>query len=132
MSEPTKKTADYFRSLPYTRRVRLEEEADGDAYFVAFIEELEGVEADGANPTEALANLTDAFEDYLSAMLEWGEPVPEPLSWPESLGWKDIEVVSAPADMAAASPVPEANEERLSPDWITGVPESNALETVAA
>lgn len=80
------KTADYYRRLPYTRRVRVESDEGGE-YFVAFIPELPGVEASGATDMDARAALSAAFEDYLAAMLEWGEEIPEPTPWPESMGF---------------------------------------------
>jgi len=71
----------YYKRLPYTRRVRVEDD-DSGPYFVAFVEELRGVEADGASALEALSNLTDAFQDYIQAMLGWGDEIPEPIPWP--------------------------------------------------
>jgi len=71
----------YYKRLPYTRRIRLEDD-DAGPYFVAFVEELNGVEADGASALEALSHLADAFEDYIQAMLGWGDRIPEPISWP--------------------------------------------------
>ncbi len=52
------KDLPYYRSLPYTRRVRLEEDKGGE-YFVL-----------------------SAFDDAISAMLEWGREIPEPDAWP--------------------------------------------------
>ncbi|MEM7416803.1 MAG: type II toxin-antitoxin system HicB family antitoxin [Gemmatimonadota bacterium] len=72
------KPKEFYRALPYMRRVRLETEESGEVYYVAYIEELEGVQSDGDTPWEALANLRDAFEDYLSAMFEWGAEIPVP------------------------------------------------------
>ena len=80
------KTADYYRALPYTRRLRLERDEGGE-YFVAAIAELPGVEGSGSTDVEALAVLAEAFEDYLTAMLEWDAEIPEPLPWPQSVGW---------------------------------------------
>lgn len=88
------KTSSYYRGLPYRRRVRLEHEEAGEEYFVAFIEELDGVEASGDTPTEALFNLQPAFDDYIDAMLKWGDAIPEPSVWPESLGWSADEVLT--------------------------------------
>lgn len=76
------KTPEYFRALPYHRRLRLERDASGAEYFVAFIDELDGVEADGADPAEARLNLQSAFEDYVEAMLQWERTIPEPEVWP--------------------------------------------------
>ena len=101
------KTAEYFRRLPYTRRVRIEADERGE-YFVASIAELPGVEAPGSSHVEALAELQHAFDDYVAAMLEWGHEIPEPKSWPESYGWPaaslDFEI--APASIVAMVPIP--------------------------
>jgi len=83
-----KKKADYYRSLPYTRRVRLESDGE-EEYFVAYVVELDGVEADGSSPTEALYHLQGAFEDFLAAMVEWDAEIPEPMPWPGVLGWTE-------------------------------------------
>jgi predicted RNase H-like HicB family nuclease len=67
--------------------VRLETDDAGQTFYVAYIEELPGLESIGDSQMDARAGLVSAFEDYLAAMLEWGEPVPEPKQWPESFGW---------------------------------------------
>lgn len=85
------RTAEYYRGLPYTRRVRTESDPSGE-YFVAFVAELPGVEADGTDPTEALYHLSAAFEDYILAMIEWGDEIPEPLGWPQAIGWDPAEI----------------------------------------
>ena len=79
---PKGKGVGYYRRLPYQRRLRMEQGEGGGEYFVAFIEDLPGVEADGADPITARTNLLNAFEDYIAAMLEWGEEIPEPVLWP--------------------------------------------------
>lgn len=88
-----KTVADY-KALPYTRKVDLIREDSGEEYFVARIVELTGVEADGSTPFEARYRLEQAFEDYLEAMLEWGEEIPQPDNWPQDY---DTERVWTPA-----------------------------------
>lgn len=73
----------YYKRLPYTRSVDVREE-DGETYFLAEIEELDGVEASGATRWEALHNLEAAFDSYLRAMTELGREIPTPDSWPET------------------------------------------------
>ena len=75
------KDLSHYRALPYTRRVRLETD-EGGGYFVAYVAELDGVEADGVSPVEAMYNLLSAFDDAIEAMLEWGHKIPEPDAWP--------------------------------------------------
>ena len=76
------KGVGYYRRLPYRRRLRIEQDEGGKEYFVAFIEKLPGVEADGPDAVTARANLIGAFDDYINAMLEWGDEIPEPPKWP--------------------------------------------------
>lgn len=72
------KDLDYYRALPYQRRVERIEEEDGSRYFVARIVELGGCFAAGDSRSEAIANLKEAFDDYVDAWLEWGRDLPEP------------------------------------------------------
>ena len=77
-----KMTLEYYRTLPYSRRVEGFQEAGVDRYWLAWIEELPGCKTDGATFDEAMANLDVAFDDYIEAMLEFGTEiaVPEKLS----------------------------------------------------
>ena len=105
------KDLSYYRSLPYARRVRLDADEGGD-YFVAYVAELDGVEADGASPVEATYNLLSAFDDAIEAMLEWGHKILEPDALPgrdfvpaapraaftddsAQLRWQDVELSGA-------------------------------------
>ena len=120
MTSETTKTAAYYRQLPYTRRVRHVEEDTGESYFVAYIEVLGGLEADGDTPSDALANLADAFQDYIAAMLEWRELIPEPEVWPASLGWKTVAGrPTSTVDIGGFEP----NAPDAPPEWVAAVPE---------
>jgi len=90
------KDVSYYRRLPYARTVALVAEAGGGTYFLASIEELPGVRGSGADPSEALMALQDAFEDYLEAMSSWGKAIPEPELWPSSLGFEAMKIQPAP------------------------------------
>jgi predicted RNase H-like HicB family nuclease len=73
----------FYRALPYSRTVSLVEDDGGDGtYFLAHVEELPSVKADGESHVEALYNLSLAFDDYISAMLAVGRAIPEPELWP--------------------------------------------------
>jgi predicted RNase H-like HicB family nuclease len=118
-------------------RCHFVEEDTGEAYFVAFIEELDGLEADGDTPVDARANLADAFEDYINAMLEWGDVIPEPVAWPASLGWHAprAQAKGPPAVVEIAayvSDVPKADDPRSKTMWIDGVPEDATADTAMA
>lgn len=126
------KTLDYYRRLPYRRRVRIQKEDSGDVYFIAFIEELPSVESDGDTPIEALQGLQAAFDDYIEAALEWGTEIPEPVRWPASLGLESAEgIPPGSVSVAAIRPVlvdrPAVPEEGLEFSFRT---EENRLETV--
>jgi predicted RNase H-like HicB family nuclease len=71
------RTLAEYRSLPYRREVRLISDEDG-TYYVASFSELPGLLADGETRAEAVMNLSQAFDDYINAHLEWGEDIPEP------------------------------------------------------
>lgn len=69
------KTLEYYLGLPYTVVLRRDE--DGD--YVARVDELQGCSAHGATPEEAISNLNEARELWISDCLENGDPVPEPV-----------------------------------------------------
>ena len=73
-----KKTLDYYRSLPYSRRAEGVHEGGERPYWVAWIKELSGCKTDGATFAEAMVNLDAAFDDYIEAMLEFGSEIPLP------------------------------------------------------
>jgi len=106
----------YYKRLPYTRRVRIEDDGSR-AYFVAFVEEIGGLEADGSSPLEAMSNLARAFDDYVEAMVSWGDEIPEPVAWPGP-GFDPARIVrrpsraSGPAEVARVSDSTVKEEER--------------------
>lgn len=73
-----KKDLNYFRAIPYSRRLELIVESDGTHYWIASIEELPGCRTDGKTCAEAILNLDDAFDLYIEAKLEWDSPIPKP------------------------------------------------------
>ena len=89
-----------------------------------------GLEADGDTPTDALANLTDAFQDYIAAMLEWREVIPEPEVWPASLGWETA--AGRPTSVVdVAGFEPNAPTSAVPPKWIGVVPEVPTARSIA-
>lgn len=68
----------YYRTLPFTRRVEMREDRPGETYFLARVEELPGLRIDGATADEALLKLDETFDDWIEAMLDAGEEIPEP------------------------------------------------------
>jgi len=78
------KNLEYYRALPYTRRAEALYEGDGPPYWVAWVEELQGCKTDGQTSLDAMANLDNAFDEYVEAMLEFGSEVPIPSRIPEA------------------------------------------------
>lgn len=73
MNKPVKPVSHYL-SLPYTVRLRRDEEGD----VVARIEELPGCISHGANEAEALKNLREMQKLWLDDCMATGHPIPEP------------------------------------------------------
>ncbi len=63
-----------FLALPYTTVLRRDD--DGD--IVARIDELPGCTAHGKSESDALSNLREAMELWITERIEAGQPVPEP------------------------------------------------------
>ena len=72
------KTLDFYRQQPYRRIISRVEETDGSVYFVVTCADLPGFMAHGSSPIEANISADGAFDDYIEARLEWGDPVPTP------------------------------------------------------
>jgi antitoxin HicB len=64
---------------PYRRCIQADPEEGG---YYAFVPECSGVMADGATPTEALAELEEAFALWLYVGVEHGDQIPDPAPLP--------------------------------------------------
>ena len=112
-----KKSLKHFRALPYTRSVRIETDEDGTEYFVAFVAEIQGLEADGDSALAALRDLAIAFDEYVTLMQEKKWQIPEPALWPGpdyvappapsgrksrkapvEVDWSELDVAAEPAE----------------------------------
>jgi predicted RNase H-like HicB family nuclease len=81
-STPAKIAAEVDRYLRLPYAVTIMEDTCGDAVcYMAVHPELPGCMAQGETPEEARRNLDVAREDYISALLEMGLPVPLPNGW---------------------------------------------------
>ncbi len=79
MSQRKKTRAlDDYLALPYTIELVRDEDDEGNSGYVAEVEELPGCLSQGATPEEAIRNIFDAMEGWLSVALEDGRPIPEP------------------------------------------------------
>ncbi|HEY7160250.1 MAG TPA: type II toxin-antitoxin system HicB family antitoxin [Acidobacteriota bacterium] len=70
------KDLKYYMSLPYTVILRLDDEGD----YIARVDELQGCSAHGKTAQEALDNLQEVKELWVTDALENGESIPEPSS----------------------------------------------------
>jgi predicted RNase H-like HicB family nuclease len=76
--EAVDKTLEYYKRLPYTLRLDLITEQDGSKYLTAEYVELRGCKTDGDTEVEAVTNLQELFDDYITAHIEMGTAIPEP------------------------------------------------------
>jgi predicted RNase H-like HicB family nuclease len=72
------RTLDDYLALPYTIALVRDEDDEGNAGYVAEVEELPGCLSQGATPEDAIRNIFDAMEGWLSVALEDGKAIPEP------------------------------------------------------
>jgi len=72
------RTLEDYLALPYTIGLVRDEDDEGNVGFVAEVEELPGCLSQGATPDEAIHNVFNAMEGWLSVALEDGRPIPEP------------------------------------------------------
>jgi antitoxin HicB len=72
------RTLEDYLALPYTIELVRDEDDEGNTGFVAEVEELPGCLSQGATPEEAIHNVFNAMEGWLSVALEDGRPIPEP------------------------------------------------------
>jgi len=70
--------------MPYRRSAVRVTDDDGSVYFVARVDEIPSLRIHGETKEEALLKLDEIFDDFIEAMLEAGDEIPEPERWP---GW---------------------------------------------
>ncbi len=65
--------------MPLDYKIEIEplSAADGGGY-LARVPDLPGCISDGATPEEALANVSEAIENWIAAAQAWGRPIPQP------------------------------------------------------
>ncbi|HZF44258.1 MAG TPA: type II toxin-antitoxin system HicB family antitoxin [Sphingomonadaceae bacterium] len=61
----------------YQITIRPLSEDEGGGFF-AEVPDLPGCHTDGETPQEALANLYDAFDEWIDSMERMGAPIPQP------------------------------------------------------
>jgi predicted RNase H-like HicB family nuclease len=63
--------------LEYAVRIERLADIDGGGY-LATVPDLPGCMSDGETPEEALKNVQEAIESWITAAKEWNEEVPKP------------------------------------------------------
>ena len=76
--EKTQKTLEYYRRLPYTLQLEPMHDSDDSNYWTAEYTELRGCKTDGQTDIEAVANLQELFDEYISVLIEDKIEIPEP------------------------------------------------------
>ena len=74
----TGKTLEYYKRLPYTLHTEPQKDEDGSNYWTAEYMELMGCKTDGLTESDAVNNLYELFDDYISAMIEENAEIVEP------------------------------------------------------
>ena len=87
------KNARYYRRLPYHRVAERVTDGNGSIYFVARVLEIPSIRIDGESREEALLKLDEIFDDFVEAMIQAGDEIPEPSHWPD---WSETTVLAAP------------------------------------
>ena len=74
----TTRTLDEYLELPYTIELVRDQDDESNVGYVAEVDELPGAISQGATPEEAIRNVFNAMEGWISIALEDGREVPEP------------------------------------------------------
>ena len=67
----------YYRSLPYEREYSMRLE-NGERYYIIRLKDIPAVAGDGATLDEASGDLRTAFDEFVTAWLAAGTPIPLP------------------------------------------------------
>jgi len=89
------KNARFFRRLPYHRVTERVTDSDGLTYFIARVLEIPSMRIDGESREEALLKLDEIFDDFIEAMIQAGDQIPEPSHWPD---WSETAVRATPVE----------------------------------
>lgn len=72
------RTVDEYLELPYRIALTRDQDDEGNEGWVAEVEELPGCLSQGSTAEEAIANVLDAMQGWISVALEDGEEIPGP------------------------------------------------------
>lgn len=92
MRKSRSKSVEDYLALPYSTYVMPDVTTDGQPCYVAYHPELEGCMSHGATREEALRNLREATELYISTLLEKGIDFPLPAYAPGAPSQVELEI----------------------------------------
>ena len=72
------KNLEYYKRLPYRLYVQPAQDSDDSKYWTAEYVELRGCKTDGDTEAEAVLNLQELFDEYISGRIEDVMDIPEP------------------------------------------------------
>lgn len=101
------KRIEEYLGLPYHFELVPDEDEQGQSGWVVSVEELPGCISQGDTPDEAITNIHDAMEGWISVALEDGQEIPEP--WPEP-SYSGKFIVRVPVGLHAAVAAAAARE----------------------
>jgi predicted RNase H-like HicB family nuclease len=107
--ESSKKTIEYYQRLPYTLYREPVRDSDGTNYWTAEYLELRGCKTDGSTESEAIANLHELFDEYITIRIEENINIPEPSESP--LFNSEIWIVLPQNQFSPSSPLNEMVED---------------------
>jgi len=79
------KNLEYYMKLPYNFIIQPINDESG-FYYVGKVVEFDGCMTDGETEQEVLENLREAMELWIESCLEYGDPIPEPVTESSSSG----------------------------------------------
>ncbi len=98
------RTIEEYLELPYTLVVVHDVDEEGNAGWVAEVEELPGCVSQGASPEESVERVREAMRDWIAVALEDGVEIPEPRGDVDYSGRFLVRVpVSLHADLARSA-----------------------------
>jgi predicted RNase H-like HicB family nuclease len=77
------KTLEEYKRLPYTLRTEPIDDPEDGYYWLSEYIELQGCKTEGNTEAEAVANLYELFDEYISTMIKNNSEIPLPIPLPK-------------------------------------------------